>query len=431
MTRLVRGRPGHGRRAGELVGVAVAAAAGVLIGAAGMAAVQDAPARPGDVALLPRAAPADPAAAPGPAPTGRVTSPPPEPAPADPDVPAVLLAWTQRRLDPGLAAAISADGAVTATSVVRGGIVDLVASRDAGGAVVDRPAAGWAIPLDAVAFDPGAHAAFVSVADRRSVADLAPGQALLGATSAALRRLAPGGVIDLASGGSVTVAGVVSDTAIGGAELAVDLATGTRLGVADDRFALASYAGDRGELEARLLAALPADTPVQFRGPGETPFLRHGDAVLPQALIKARFGEFAYRRGGGDGDGFDQDPAWQERNLVTADLPLIGPARCHRAIVEALAGALSEVAEANLAALIDPAGFAGCWNARTTRSGTSVSRHAWGVAVDLNFGANPTGLASVQDPRLVAIFDRWGFTDGSRWLVPDAGHFEFVSPPRG
>jgi hypothetical protein len=52
------------------------------------------------------------------------------------------------------------------------------------------------------------------------------------------------------------------------------------------------------------------------------------------------------------------------------------------------------------------------------------------VAVDLNFGDNPTGLASVQDPRLVAIFARWGFTEGSGWLVPDAGHFEYVSPPQ-
>ena len=51
------------------------------------------------------------------------------------------------------------------------------------------------------------------------------------------------------------------------------------------------------------------------------------------------------------------------------------------------------------------------------------------MAVDLNAGANPTGLASVQDPRLVAVFARWGFTEGSGWLVPDAGHFEYVSPP--
>jgi hypothetical protein len=431
-------RPGAGgavRRSGDLVVVGSAAAAGVLLGAVAMAGVQGALSGPGEAT--------------GPAPDrsavhGSPTEALPLPAPASaeaaarrgrdgrdghslPAGPAVLLAWTPGGLDAGLAAATTTDPAVAATSVVRGGTVDLVASRDPGGAVVDDPAPGWAVPLDAVAVDPAAHAPFVSGADREPVAGLDSGRALLGATSAELRRLAPGSVIELAGGTSVTVAGVVSDAAVGGAELAVDRATGERLGLGVDRYVLASYDGDRAALEGRLRSSLPDGAAVRFRGPGETPFLRHGDAVLPQALIKQRFGEFAYRPG--PGDGFDQDPAWQERNLVAVDLPIIGPARCHREVVGALAGALDEVSSANLAGLVDPDGFAGCWNARETRAGTSVSRHAWGVAVDLNFGANPTGLASVQDPRLVAIFRRWGFTDGSGWLVPDAGHFEYVSPP--
>jgi hypothetical protein len=423
------------RRAGDLVAVGSAAAVGVLLGAVAMAGVQDARSGPDGPAPDPDQAVARGsfAASPAPAPASaeaadrwgghRGHDEPPLPA-----APAVLLAWTPGGLDQGLAAAAPADPAVGATSVVRGGVVDLVASRDPTGGAVDDPAPGWAIPLDAVAVDPAAHAGFVSVADRATVAALRDGQALLGATSAELRRLGPGSVVDLAGGASVTVAGVVSDAAIGGAEMAVDRPTGERLGLGVDRYVLAAYGGERAPLEGRLRSSLPAGAAVRFRGPGETPFLRNGDAVLPQVLIKQRFGEFAYRPGAGDG--FDQDPAWQDRNLVTVDLPIIGQARCHRGVADALAGALGEVASANLASLIDRDGFAGCWNARTTRAGTSVSRHAWGVAVDLNFGANPTGLASVQDPRLVAIFRRWGFTDGSGWLVPDAGHFEYVSPPR-
>jgi len=441
VVRAVRRRLGAGgavRRAGDLVAVGSAAAVGVLLGVVAMAGVQDA--RSGPDAETPDPV-ADRPAAQGSSAAGRA----PAPASAEaadrwggqggrderspPATPAVLLAWTPGGLDAGLAAAATADPVVGATSVVRGGVVDLVASRDPGGATVDDPGPGWAVPLDAVAVDPVAHAGFVSMADRATVAALRDGQALLGATSAELRRLNPGSVVDLAGGGSVTVAGVVNDAAIGGAEMAVDHATGERLGLDVDRYLLAAYDGERAELEARLWSSLPAGAAVRFRGPGETPFLRHGDAVLPQVLIKQRFGEFAYRPGTG-GDGFDQDPAWQERNLVTVDLPIIGQARCHRDVADALAGALGELASANLAGLIDPDGFAGCWNARTTRAGTSVSRHAWGAAVDLNVGANPTGLASVQDPRLVAIFRRWGFTDGSGWLVPDAGHFEYVSPPR-
>lgn len=398
------------RRAATGVAVVLAASAGLVAGATMMAAVQDAGS----------------SRATSPPTTATTTAPEPVTVPA---APAVLLAWTPGGLDPALAEAASAVAEVTGSSVVAGATIDLVASHDAAGGAVDIPDPGWAIPLDAVALDPLAHAAFAAGPDRAALASLAPDRAVLGTTSAELRRLGPGGSITLAGGHRVTIAAVVADTAIGGAEVAVDRATGARLGLTTDRYLLVSHTGDRSAVEGALRAALPSDRPVRFRETGEAPFLRHGDAVLPQALVKQRFGEFAYRPGAGDE--FTQDPAWQAEHLVDVDLPIIGRTRCHQGVVPALDGALREVADHGLAGLIDPAGFAGCWNARTTRRGDAPSRHAWGVAVDLNAGANPTGLASVQDPRLVAIFARWGFTEGSGWLVPDAGHFEYVSPPTG
>jgi len=48
--------------------------------------------------------------------------------------------------------------------------------------------------------------------------------------------------------------------------------------------------------------------------------------------------------------------------------------------------------------------------------------------VDINIGTNPGGLESAQDPRLVEVMERWGFTSGHAWLVPDPGHFEYVQP---
>jgi hypothetical protein len=48
------------------------------------------------------------------------------------------------------------------------------------------------------------------------------------------------------------------------------------------------------------------------------------------------------------------------------------------------------------------------------------------VAVEVNASANPFGRTSRQDPRIVAIFERWGFTWGGSWLIPDGMHFEFV-----
>jgi D-alanyl-D-alanine carboxypeptidase len=92
-------------------------------------------------------------------------------------------------------------------------------------------------------------------------------------------------------------------------------------------------------------------------------------------------------------------------------------------------GALTEIERAGLAGLVQQAGYDGCFNPRFVAGSDSVSRHAWGAAFDMGFGSNPTGLESVQDPRLVEIFRRWGFTSGDSWLVPDAGHFEFIGVP--
>ena len=71
----------------------------------------------------------------------------------------------------------------------------------------------------------GGFARFASGTDRAALAGLGPGGALLGATSAELRRLGLGDTITLAGGLTVTVSGVVSDSAVGGAELVLDTAT--------------------------------------------------------------------------------------------------------------------------------------------------------------------------------------------------------------
>jgi D-alanyl-D-alanine carboxypeptidase len=414
------------KRVAVILGSAVA---GGLLGGGAMVAIQAADTAPSDPAA-PRPASADRAATNPTRPTTRpLAAPPPTDMPAS--VPAVLLAWSRgpagRGLDPGLEPAAAALPGVSATSLVRAGGLDLVGSRDMEGRRIDTLAPGWAIPLDAAAVDPARHADFVPIADRAAVAGLRPGDAVLGRTSAELRRLTVGGVVELAGGQSVVVSAIVEDASIGGAELAVDVPTGERLGLTTPRYLLMAYRGDRPALEDHLRAALQPGAVVRFRGPGETPYLRHADAVLPQAQIKARFGEFSYRATAGGG--FEQDGGWQAENIVTRQVPILGTVRCHRGIVDALAGALSEIEKAGLARLVEQAGYDGCFNPRFVAGSDSVSRHAWGVAFDVGFSSNPTGVESVQDPRLVEIFRRWGFTSGDSWLVPDAGHFEFVEPP--
>lgn len=347
-----------------------------------------------------------------------------------PEATDVLLAWTPRSLPPGLEEAARAHSGVEAVSVVAAGITNLVASHDSDGAEVDRPEAGWSIPLDTIAVDPAAHARIASVADRGTIESLGPGEALLGRSSAALRRLDVGATVELDGGQVLQVTGIVEDVTVGAAELVVDRATGAEVGVDTPRYLLLSHGGDRADVEAGLRATLPTDTPIRFRGLGETAFLRHGDAVLPQVRLKERFGEFAYKLPPPGRREFQQDPAWQSEHLVSRDLPILGPARCHRALIDAVEGVLRELEEANLAHLLDPDGFVGCWNPRlVVADGDDLSHHAWGVALDVNYVANPTGRESLQDPRLVDAFRRWGFTWGGEWLVADPAHFEFVEPP--
>lgn len=357
------------------------------------------------------------------------------PTAADPVVPApvpepdqrVLLVWTAEELPPALADRVRALPGVRQVTAVAGDRVDLVGSTAADGAPVDDLAPGWAVPLDALAIDPAGYAAFVPPSARPAVAGLRAGEALLSATSARLRGVGPGATLSLAGGTTLTVTAVLDDTLLGAAEVVLPAAAAAGSGVTTARFLLVAYAGDRVATEAAIRAAAPAG--VRVRGPGETPYLRHGDAVLPQALIKERFGEFAYRPPGAGERVFVQDPAWERAHVVAAEVPILGRVRCHRGVIGALEGALGELAGSGLAALVDRAGYAGCHHPRLIAPGGGVSRHAWGVALDLNAADNPTGTGSSPDPRLVEVMERWGFTWGGFWLHPDPAHFEYVAPP--
>ncbi|CAN5571153.1 hypothetical protein BH23ACT7_BH23ACT7_21600 [soil metagenome] len=339
----------------------------------------------------------------------------------------VLLAWTAGGLPPGFAEAVAALPLLDRLTVVRGDPVGMVASWDADGRAVDRTAAGFRIPLDTIAVDTATYPALLPQADRSAFARLGPDDALLGETSARIRRLGAGATVELAGGVRLVVAGVVPDSLVGAAELVLPLAGADRAGVTTARYLLLSSAAARDDLEAALREVVPTGTALRVRGPGETPWLRHGDAVLPQAVVKERFGEWSYRPG--PGRDVEQDPAWTAAHIVHQDVPILGEVACHRALIPALRGAMGELEQDGLAWLVDPAQYAGCWVPRLIAAGSAPSRHAWGLAVDLNTAPNPQGVASAQDPRPVETMERWGFTWGGPWLVPDAQHFEYVPPP--
>jgi len=299
-------------------------------------------------------------------------------------------------------------------SVVRGDAAELDAEE------------GWVIPLDAVAIDPTAHRFF----DRDgSLTSLRPGAVALSEASAQFRGLALGDEL-IVEGVAYEVTAITPDDVVGAAEVIFDRSD-PDAPVATNRYALVSTDLARNEFEDVVRGMYDGPAPLRIRSRGESPWLRHGDAVLPQVFIKSALGEFAYSNL--TGSEFSQDPAFVEGSIVTAEVPILGKIQCHETVVEMLAGAMGQLADEGLAHLVDPAGFAGCWNPRyirpTTGTSSGISRHAWGAAVDLNAASNPVGSAGTQDPRLVEVMLEWGFTWGGDWLVPDPMHFEYGLAP--
>jgi hypothetical protein len=287
--------------------------------------------------------------------------------------------------------------------------------------------------MEVAAVEVAQYRGFLPPADRSALAELADGGALLGRTGAELRRVGPGGTLRF-GGTTLRVRGIIEDELIGAHEVLVSRATGAHLGIVRPRYLLVAprSSAPRRRVEAGLRAALPSGVRLRVRAPGETPVFRHGDAVLPSLALKEVFGEFAAAPIAG---GFLRvEQRWVSENIRTVRVPRLGSVRCHRRIIPMLRGALHELADRGLAGLIDPAQYGGCYSPRfLNRSpAAGLSHHAWGVALDLNVAQNPYGAEPRMDRRVVEVFERWGFTWGGRWLVPDAMHFEFMRfPTRG
>jgi hypothetical protein len=347
--------------------------------------------------------------------------------PVEPITPDTLLAWTPGGLPDGFARRVGRLHDVRHVAAVVSGVAWLSASFSSDGGQIDRPPRSLAFPLEVAGVDPDEYEPFLSPADRAVLPHLSAGQGALGETSARLRGLGPGATLRLGRT-DVHVAAVLPDASMGAHELLVSNAMAATLGVTQSKYLLIDPAPDasRSAITADIRAALPPGVQVRVRGPGETPYFRQGDAVLPQVRIKELFGEFAAKPEAG---GYVRiDPRWAGQHIVTASVPILGEVTCNRALIPQLRGALEEITRRGLASLIDPADYGGCYSPRflNRNPAAGLSHHAWGVAADLNVSANPFGRTPYQDPRIVAIFERWGFTWGGEWLRPDGMHFEFV-----
>ncbi len=148
-------------------------------------------------------------------------------------------------------------------------------------------------------------------------------------------------------------------------------------------------------------------------------------AFLTGSRAAREFGAFSYRY---HEDGtIEPDAKWVAKNIRYARLPLIGYVQCHRLTIPQLRRALAEIEANGLGHLITS--YSGCYVPRFVESNPErpVSLHTWGIAVDINASTNRMGSRGDMDPRIVAIFEKWGFRWGGRWRVPDPMHFELAA----
>jgi hypothetical protein len=191
---------------------------------------------------------------------------------------------------------------------------------------------------------------------------------------------------------------------------------------------------------ALIVATYPLRAPESVRKPIEK---IAGDAASVQRLdIAARLGlditvrqtallvgsvgtavgVFSYRVLGGGR--IAPEPSWVSSHISTEVVPILGAVRCNTLIFPQLRAALQEIVNAGLAAEIHPDEYAGCYYPRFIAGTTKLSNHSFGLALDLNVPGNQRGTVGEMDPRVVAVFEEWGFTWGGRWRYTDPMHFE-------
>jgi len=218
----------------------------------------------------------------------------------------------------------------------------------------------------------------------------------------------------------VVVGEIITDTEIGWFEGVLNKDMGYKLGI--NRNIQAIIWGDK--ITENHLIEIYRNIEykkIRVTGRNSTP---NRNWVLPTALVKEMFGDFQIKER--DGTWITIDKTWKNENIETKRVPILGRITCHRLMWEPLVGVLNQIIEEGLESGLSREQFissGGCYAPRRISrfdSGGSISRHAWGIAIDIN---TRTGYK----PRIVEIFNDWGYAWGGTWTSPDAMHFELRS----
>jgi D-alanyl-D-alanine carboxypeptidase len=132
------------------------------------------------------------------------------------------------------------------------------------------------------------------------------------------------------------------------------------------------------------------------------------------------------------------DAGWQSGFLARMTLPFplkvswdhsqtVNAITCHKLLANVFAGVFDRLQVAGSPSKITS--FGGCFSFRPQRTGTRLSTHAWGIAVDLNPETNQQGTVGNMDPAVITIFREAGFKWGGDWQgkARDPMHFQFCT----
>jgi hypothetical protein len=311
--------------------------------------------------------------------------------------------------------------------VLNAGTLGLV-SWSRGGQVLGASAPGYRWPVSVTGFSSDAAGRVLSV---RVAQVLGAGQVVVGEQWAALHGVMAGDQLAILGfdGGvhTVTVGLVPPPSEIGNPEILASPALAGSWGMSRPSSVVIWGISSHDAIDAALANRLPK-TLIRVRHSWDEP---DPDSTLGNSQLKTLVGDFQYA---GDGDPITIEAGWRAANIISASTPFVGGIFCNKNVIPAIQGALNEIGNVGLGGLVYR-GAGGCFGPREVRpegstTGGSLSRHSYGIALDIDTDQNPLGGVPHMDCRVVQIFRKWGFAWGGNFLTSDGMHFEWANERR-
>ena len=331
-----------------------------------------------------------------------------------------------------ISAGVTAGGATPHS--VKFPTISLTAQTRAGKDVF-RLGEGWRIPMATMV----APTSYVRATGGEAMAEIvARGQVLMGETAAKVRRAQVGDVLILRDRKfwmhPFAIGAIVADEFVNSGDLFMSSSAAASLGeMPVSQIAITDIVSPASVLAGLKKKGITIGTEYRLRTSWDR---KSPDSTLGTATAKKLLGEFSYRPTVGSsilvaGSWTSSNIAWKMRY---ADIKLGN--NCHRLVVDAIQGALTEIKNAGLSRFVNTQNsnrYGGCFVGRYNRLAGNFgapSRHAWGMAIDINTDTNPQGGVPQMNCAVVRIFRKWGFAWGGNFWPSDGMHFEYVGERR-